>query len=241
MLAKPYRILLVVGAALVPAAALAQPMAVDDVVKLLDNKISESIIITRIEETSSYFSLSTDDLIKLKEAGASDDLVRYMIVRKPGGPPPETPGEPTVNVTGRVSDEKPATTPQKLVELTVKVDGKYVVTSQADLNVWYAAYLDGERVFYKDQWTRITSFTTPETGATTTKRTLEPGSFTVKVPAGRHTLSLACWSGRRVPTDDVGRANIIYTKKINAVEGQPLSVNLVGETDTSSDAFVIVH
>jgi hypothetical protein len=54
-------------------------------------------------------------------------------------------------------------------------------------------------------------------------------------------LSLACWSGRRVPTDDVGRANIIYTKKINAVEGQPLSVNLVGETDTSSDAFVIVH
>jgi hypothetical protein len=104
MLAKPYRILLVVGAALVPAAALAQPMAVDDVVKLLDNKISESIIITRIEETSSYFSLSTDDLIKLKEAGASDDLVRYMIVRKPGGPPPETPGEPTVNVTGRVSE-----------------------------------------------------------------------------------------------------------------------------------------
>ncbi|NIT35557.1 MAG: hypothetical protein GTN49_03485 [candidate division Zixibacteria bacterium] len=242
MLAKPYRILLVVGAALIPAAALAQPMAVDDVVKLLDNNISESIIITRIEETNSYFSLSTDDLIKLKEAGASDDLVRYMIVRKPGGPPAtEPPGEPRVNVTGRVSDEKPATTPQKWVELTVNVDGTYVVTSQADLNVWYAAYLDGERVFYKDQWTSITSFTTPETGARTTKRILEPGSFTVKVPAGPHALALACWSGRQVPTDDVGRANIIYTKKIKAVEGQPLNVNLVGETDTSSDTFVIVR
>lgn len=241
MFAKPYRLLLVVSAALVPAVAPAQPMAVDDVVKLLDNDISESIIITRIEETGSYFSLSTDDLIKLKEAGASDDLARYMIVRKPGGPPAETPGAPGVNVTGRVSGEKPATTPQKWVELTVKVDGKYVVTSQADLNVWYAAYLDGERVYYRDQWTRITSFTTPETGASTTKRTLEPGSFTVKVPAGPHTLSLACWSGRRVPTDDVARANIIYTKKINAVEGQPLNVNLVGKTDTSSDTFVIVH
>jgi hypothetical protein len=241
MFAKPYGLLLVVGAALAPAAALAQPMAVDDVVKLLNNNISESIIVTRIEETGSYFSLSTDDLIKLKEAGASDELVRYMIVRKPGGPPPEGPGEPGINVTGRVSDEKPATTPRELVELTVSVDGTYVVTSQADLNVWYAAYLDGERIFYKDQWTWVDSFTTAETGARTTKRTLKPGSFTVKVPAGPHTLSLACWSGRQVPTDDVGRANIIYTKKIKAVEGQPLSVNLVGETDTSSDSFVIVH
>jgi hypothetical protein len=110
-----------------------------------------------------------------------------------------------------------------------------------DLNVWYAAYLDGKRIYYKDQWQSIRSFTTAETGMTTTKRVLEPGSFTVKVPAGTHTLALACWSGRQVPTDDVGKANIIYSKQITAVEGQPLTVNLVGETDTTSDTFVIVR
>jgi hypothetical protein len=242
-----YRVLVTalwLAAALAPAAAIGQPMTVDEVVRLLNKNISDSIIITNIEETNSYFSLSTDDLIKLKEAGASDDLVRYMIVRKPGGPPPptaETAGEVEVNVTGRVSDEKPATGPQKWVDLTVKVDGKYVVTSEADLNVWYAAYLDGKRIYYKDQWQSIRSFTTPETGMTTTKRTLEPGSFTVKVPAGAHTLALACWSGRQVPTDAVGKANIIFSKQITAVEGQPLAVNLVGETDTTSDAFVIVR
>jgi hypothetical protein len=60
-------------------------MTVDEVVKLLNNDISDSIIVARIEETDSYFSLSTDDLIDLKGAGASDDLVRYMIMRKPGG------------------------------------------------------------------------------------------------------------------------------------------------------------
>ena len=232
---------LVLGAAWAPAAAFGQPVTVDEVVKLLNNNFSANIIIARIEETSSYFSLSTDDLIKLKEAGASDDLVRYMIMRKPGGPPPATPGEVDVDVAGRVSDEKPGTTPQKLVDLTVRVEGKYVVTSQADLNVWYAAYVDGERVYYKDQWTWITSFTTPETGATTTKRVLEPGSFAVKVAAGKHTLALACWSGRQVPTDDVGKANIIYSKQIKAVEGQPLAVNLVGKTDTKSETFVIVR
>ncbi len=237
-------LVLIAVVALAPATASAQPMTVDEVVKLLNNDISDSIIVARIEETDSYFSLSTDDLIELSGAGASDDLVRYMIMRKPGGPPPSTagtPGEVDVNVTGRVSGEKPATAPDKLAELTVKVEGRYVVTSQADLNVWYAAYVDGEKVYYKDQWTRITSFTTPETGMTTTKRVLEPGSFTVKVPAGTHTLGLACWSGRQVPTDDVGKANIIYSKQITAVEGQPLTVNLVGETDTTSDTFVIVR
>ncbi len=239
-----YSLVLFFVVALAPAAASAQPMTVDEVVKLIDHNVSENVIIANIEDTGSYFNLSTEDLIELSKAGASDDLVRYMIMRTPGGPPPATPGTPgevEVNVTGRVSTEKPATAPDKLVELTVTVDGKYVVTSQADLNVWYAAYLDGKRIYYKDQWQTIYSITTAETGVGTTKRILEPGSFTVKVPAGTHTLALSCWSGRQVPTDDVGKANIIYSKQITAVEGQPLTVNLVGETDTASDTFVIVH
>jgi hypothetical protein len=76
---------------------------------------------------------------------------------------------------------------------------------------------------------------------TTTKRVLEPGSFTVKVPAGTHTLALSCWSGRQIPTDDVGKANVIYSKQFTAVEGQPVTINLVGETDPDSGYFVIVR
>jgi hypothetical protein len=244
MAQKPYIFLLFVVVVLVPAAAWAQPMTVDEVIKLIDNDVSENVIIANIEETDSYFNLSTEDLIELSKAGASDELVRYMLLRKPGGAPPPTPGtggEGGINVTGRVSGDKKTTPPGKLVDLTVTVAGKYVVTSQADLNVWYAAYVDGKRIYYKDQWQSISSFTTAETGVGTTKRTLEPGSFTAKIPAGTHTLALSCWSGRQVPTDDVGKANIIYSKQITAVEGQPLTVNLVGETDTASDTFVIVR
>lgn len=92
MAQRIYRLVLFAAVALVPAAAWAQPMTVDEVVKLLDNDISDNIITARIEETGSYFSLSTDDLIELKDAGASDELVRYMIMRKPGGRPPRRPG-----------------------------------------------------------------------------------------------------------------------------------------------------
>ncbi len=244
MAQRLYRLVLFAVVVLVPAAAWAQPMTVDEVVKLLDNDVSDNVIIANIGETDSYFNLSTEDLIELSKAGASDELVRYMLLRKPGGTPPATTGNGGgggINVTGRVSGDKSTTAPGKLVDLTVTVDGKYVVTSQADLNVWYAVYLDGKRIYYKDQWQSIYSFTTAETGVGTTKRTLEPGSFTAKVPAGTHTLALSCWSGRQVPTDDIGKANIIYSKQITAVEGQPFTVNLVGKTDTTSDTFVIVH
>jgi hypothetical protein len=241
MTRKLRNLILFVAVALVPAAAWAQPMTVDEVIKLVDNDISDSVIIAKIEETDSYFKLSTEDLIELSKAGASDDLVQYMILRKPGGTSPSGNGNGGINVTGRVSEETKTTPAGKLVDLTVTVQGKYVVTSQADLNVWYAAYIDGKRIYYLDQWKSIYSFTTAETGVGTTKRTLEPGSFTAKVPAGVHTLTLSCWSGRQVPTDDIGKANVIYSKQITAVEGQPLTINLVGETDTTSDTFVIVQ
>ena len=241
MTQKLMGLMIFVAVALVPAAAWAQPMTVDEVIKLVDNKISDNLIIAKIEETDSYFSLSTEDLIDLSKAGASDELVRYMLLRKPGGTPPGGNGSGGINVTGRVSEESKTTPAGKLVDLTVTVQGNYVVTSEADLNVWYAAYLDGKRVYYRDQWNTIRSYTTPETGMTTTKRTLEPGSFTAKIPAGVHTLTLSCWSGRQVPTDDIGKANVIYSKQITAVEGQPLTINLAGETDTTSDTFVIVQ
>jgi hypothetical protein len=235
---KLYILIFVAIAVLIPAASFAQPMDVDEVVKLVKNQISDNIIIARIEETESYFNLSTDDLIDLKEAGASDSLVQYMILRKPGSTTTTTGGG--ANTTGRTTNGNGETPPpQKFVDLTVNVEGKYTVSSQADLNVFYGAFLDGEKIYYYDQWTRIMSFTTPETGVRTTKRILEPGSFSVKIPTGEHTLSLVCWSGHSVPTDNVVKGSVIYSKKLSVKENAPVTLNLSGETDTTSDKFVI--
>ncbi len=241
------RTLSVAVALMVPAAALGQPMTTDDVITLVKNAISDTVIVAQIEETNSYFSLNTDDLIKLKGAGASDYLVNYLITRKPGGaaPVPATNGNSTgvtVRTGGRVSGGRvEGNTPPKFSDLTVTLSGKFVVKSQAGLNVYYAAYIDGERKYYTDQWTSILTLTTAETGASTTKRILEPGTFSIKVPVGTHTLTLVCWSGRQAPTDAVAKSSVIYTKQINVTEGQPLSINLTGETDPTSNRFVIVR
>jgi len=229
----------VVVGVLLAAAAFGQPMTVDEVVKLVKNNISDNIIIARIEETESYFSLSTDDLIELKEAGATDALVQYMILRKPGSTAGGNGGGVSVNTMGRGSEEKPEPpAATKFVDLTVNVSGTYVVSSESNLNILYAAYVDGEKKHYVDQWTRISSFTTPETGHTTTKRVFEPKSFTIKVPTGKHKLSLVLWTGAGYVDDNSAKAYVVYTKDFSATEGQPVALNLTGQTDAAGK-FVI--
>jgi hypothetical protein len=227
---------LVIGAAL-PALAAGQPMALDDVIKLVDNDISDAVIIAQIEQTDSYFALSTDDIIKLKEAQASTDLINYLITRKPGSAGNGGNGE-SVRTGGRVSDDDGAQEPPKFGDVAVNVAGKYVVTSPDNLNVVFAAYVDGERKYWRDQWTKIITLTTAETGETTKKWILEPGAFSFKVPAGNHTLTLACWSGRQAPDDGVAKGSVVYTKQLTVADGGSLTLNLAGETD-AGDRFVI--
>jgi len=237
--------------ALAAAAAWAQPVTVDEVVKLVQNKISDTVIVAQIEQSNAYFSLSTDDLIKLKQAGASDDLVSYMITRKSGGPPNDgganggAGGDVNVNNAGRTNGDGGETVAPppaaKFVELSVNLGGKYVVTSGADLNVLYAAFIDGERKYYKDQWTRILTVTTAETGASSKKWTLEPGAFTIKVPAGTHTLALAVVSSPSLIDDATAKANAAYSQQITLAEGQPVVLTLTGRTDDAGGRFIITR
>lgn len=213
------------------AAAFGQPMTIDEVVKLVDKDVSDALIVSLIEKSNTYFYLNADDIITLKDAGASDHLVNYMIGRTPGSAPPTLPsgeagaagpGEVNVNTTGRVSEGQPEPPPvTKFVDLTVNVAGTYAVSSPADLNILYAAFVDGEKKYYVDQWTSIQSFLTPETGHTVTKRVFEPKSFTVKVPAGQHTLSLVLWTGPGFVDDNSAKAYVVYTKTSRRPKASP--------------------
>ncbi|MCK4252596.1 hypothetical protein KAX97_14200 [candidate division WOR-3 bacterium] len=52
---------------------------VNDIITLLKAKVGEEVIKVHITEKSMTFDISTKDIINLKKAGASDDLLTYMI------------------------------------------------------------------------------------------------------------------------------------------------------------------
>jgi hypothetical protein len=77
-----------------------RPMTVADVLRLLKVHIGEEVIIEQIDATRSIFTLSTEDLVELKKAGASDRLLRVMI--RTGEAPSGTSSYRVVTPSGRV-------------------------------------------------------------------------------------------------------------------------------------------
>ncbi len=94
-----------------PSGAPPKPgLTVDDVVKMLDAGLSEDIILTKIHASNQSFDLSTDDLVRLKKAKASDAVIKTMMDAKASPAPASQPtAQPTA--TPPPASATPATTP----------------------------------------------------------------------------------------------------------------------------------
>jgi len=76
------------------SAAVAAGLTVEDVARMLEAKLSESIIVKQIGSNGKKFPLTPDDLIRLKTAGASDGLLTAMMDGLEALPKPAPPTEP---------------------------------------------------------------------------------------------------------------------------------------------------
>jgi len=78
-------------------------MTLDDILKLVQVRLGDDLIISQIRKNGKAFALTPDELVRLKTAGASDDVIRAMI--DPKAPLPQPAPSPT---------PAPATVPQAL-------------------------------------------------------------------------------------------------------------------------------
>jgi hypothetical protein len=70
---------LILGLAVFPMIAWA--LNVDDVIELLKSGVGEQVILEQMNAEGESIRLTTEDILDLKSAGASDDLIREMIRR----------------------------------------------------------------------------------------------------------------------------------------------------------------
>jgi hypothetical protein len=70
-------LLLPVALAVVPSPA-AEPMSLDDVVRLLDAEVGEEIIRKQMLRTESSIDLDVEDILRLQAAGASHELIAFL-------------------------------------------------------------------------------------------------------------------------------------------------------------------
>lgn len=61
----------------------ASSLTIDGVISLIDAKISDDLIIAKIQKSGQTFDLSTDDMVRLKKAGASEAVMKAMMSAAP--------------------------------------------------------------------------------------------------------------------------------------------------------------
>ena len=127
-----------------------------DVIRLVQAKIADDLIISKIAHSKTKFDTSTEGLIALKQAGASDRLIAVMMNPETASAPPSSPAPVSATSTPSKSEsstERPApeprfapsqTAPKEVAAtgaLTAKsLAPKTAVISQAPQN--YGLYID---------------------------------------------------------------------------------------------------
>jgi len=66
-------------------------LTVNDVVEMVKVKLADDLIIAQIQQNGTPFKLSATEMVQLKTAGASDNVIRAMMEPKGGRPVGETP------------------------------------------------------------------------------------------------------------------------------------------------------
>jgi hypothetical protein len=82
------------------------PLSNDDIIKLVQLKFSDDVIVAKIKSSPCKFDTSVDGLVKLREAGVSDDVLEAMT--EAGAPSsPTAGGRANAPVTGQSAMTKP--------------------------------------------------------------------------------------------------------------------------------------
>jgi len=81
------------------------PLSLEDVVKLCQTGLPEELIVTKIKKNGKAFDLSTEELLELRKAGVSDNIIKFLLdPSQPYTPPPPPPapapgGSPVASTT----------------------------------------------------------------------------------------------------------------------------------------------
>jgi hypothetical protein len=81
-------------------------LSVNDIVKMLQAKISESIIVAKVKKSGTAFDLSADQLVTLKKAGGSDSLMEVLL--DPAKPYSATPASVVTAAPAPAAEPTPA-------------------------------------------------------------------------------------------------------------------------------------
>src|SRR6266568_7203197 len=83
-----------------------EPLTNQAVVKLLGAGLSEDIVVRMVKTLPGNYALGPDDLVELKKAGASNEIIKAMMERQPPAAP--APADPAPGPAAAIDGAAPA-------------------------------------------------------------------------------------------------------------------------------------
>jgi hypothetical protein len=147
---KQLFVLVLAGFVLVPFVAAADESLLDEVLEMLGKGVDSAVVLSWLDQqTRPVAKLSSDDVIALSDAGASNELVQKLIAMSEASPPPATPTPAPVvaPVPASAAVNAPA---DGMSEVVVRMRYRYTEDSGDEFNKHWTlhAYLDGEPLIW---------------------------------------------------------------------------------------------
>lgn len=206
-----------------------ETMTVDDVIELYEEGVSISVIKASIDTKDAIFDLSTDDIKDLHKANVPDELITYMLSRKPGQDSGE--GEGVVSDTENGDKVKVGT-------ITVDMYVDYGISSKnGDINLYFALGIDDKIKFSQVSWDK--KYILGE-GHQEVYRYLSSfvKSVSVSTSKGDHEVSLYLWTGEgRIDENNLSPYEI-YSKTVHLKSGGLVNLDLNVSSDEDGDPIV---
>jgi hypothetical protein len=83
------------------------PLSVEEVVKLVQNGLSEELIVTKIKKNGKPFDLSPEELVDLRRAGVNDTIIKFLLDPSQPYVPPQPHSVPSPPPPGKQYSDDP--------------------------------------------------------------------------------------------------------------------------------------
>jgi len=200
-------------------------MTVGDVIDLYKKGVGVEVIVATIDAKDAEFVLSSEDILRLKDAGIPENLITFMITRK-----------------SKTTPEQPDLTKfqPKIGTINVSCSGVFSESSKSEnLYIYACLSIDDEIRIRKRDWDKINVLYVGNNEVYSFKGNWQ-ATFSLPVKPGEHKINVYLYIGENDVNDNSVKSYKIYEKTVSVAEGEIINLNInIEKETTSSNKYVV--
>ncbi|MGQ9705513.1 MAG: hypothetical protein ACUVWP_00725 [bacterium] len=200
-------------------------MTIGEIIDLYKKGVGVDVIVATIDAKDAEFVLSSDDILRLKDAGVPETLITFMITRK-----------------SKVTPQQPDLTKfqPKIGTINISCSGSFSESYKSeDLYIYACLAIDDEIRIRKRDWDKINVLYVGNSEVYSFKSEWQ-ATFSLPVKPGEHKIDVYLYIGDTDVNDYNIKSYKIYEKNVSVSEGEISNLNInIKKGTTNSSKYIV--